>query len=90
MTYEQFCNLESDLLHFFIAVTAVLTGHILKIQAWWVVPSAILIYATVKEFIIDILFETKEESGGVIGGIRDWVGYFLGTATAAAFLFWKG
>ena len=27
----------------------------------------------VKEFTFDLLFETQAESGGVVGGIEDWV-----------------
>jgi len=45
-------------------------------QAWG--TGTCLVYAIIKEFLVDIYFEDEETSGGYIGGCKDFLGYLAG------------
>jgi hypothetical protein len=50
---------------------------------------ACVVLALVKEFWFDMRYETPETSGGVQGGVRDFVGYVAGVTLACVIIMIK-
>lgn len=61
---------------------------VLKWGMWHGVETC-LVYGILKEGIFDPIFETPETSGGWVGGVKDFLGYVVGTAIAVGVVYLK-
>jgi len=77
-----FNDLVADMAHFLGGCLLVLGPVALGWNHPWYFSFGVIAAATIKEGIIDPIFETPEENGGVIGGITDWLGYIVGVGVA--------
>lgn len=59
--------------HFFIATTIIAYSHLLG-QKWWFGLLAVLVWATFKEWIFDIIVEGDT----IAGSLEDFVWYMIG------------
>ncbi len=84
-TFKSAC----DNAHFLGGACLVLVSHVLGL-GWLFGLVVTLLWATGKEAWYDPIYETDEVAGGLTGGIRDWLGYVLGAASAVAVVLVRG
>jgi len=68
--------LVSDSAHFFFAITAMTVPSLLGLRNPYISLLVILVFAAIKEAVIDPLMEAPEFRGS---GLRDFAGYLIGS-----------
>lgn len=77
--------------HAGVAAALVFTASILAgSKGQLVCTASFIVYGLLKEFIFDLIWERPEVSGGVEGGVIDFIFYMVGLVFANAVIFIKG
>lgn len=72
-----------DGIHLLIGGPLLIWGPLLLLHSGWGWPLVVcVVYGILKEFIIDIHFESPAVSGMWWGGLRDFAGYIVGAGVA--------